>query len=525
MLLQRRAEAAPDGILIQDVSGRSVTNAEFHASALKVADALSSLGVGKGDYVITLFDNGIHAQRIWIGIAWSGAVEVPVNPEFQGRILTYSLNDSQAATIITSGSCLESIRKIWHELPHLKNVITVDECDQDPQIGNISLADLEANAPCRRHTAPSLEDPYGVIYTSGTTGASKGVLSPWGSLQYSVLNQIFASDLTQAYDDPAFYSPWPVFHASGRTGLAFAAHRNARLVMRDRLSTSAFWRDIKEYRCTHTHLLGLAGWLMAQAPTPTDADNPLERVLMNPVIAEFKEFERRFGVTVSTGWGMTEIGFPLADGPLGDARTCGKLAPVYEARIVDESDHEVPAGTPGEFVVKPHRPWLLFRGYLNKPEATNARWQDGWFHTEDVLRADEHGNYYFVDRLSDYIRVRGNNVSSVELEAEIRAHPEVAEVAAVGISSAQLPKELSASGGEDEILILVQKTSPGSLTEDQLFADLAEHLPKYMLPRFIQFVDDFPRTPTGKIQKKLLKAETLKPGIWDRASRMMRLDP
>jgi crotonobetaine/carnitine-CoA ligase len=523
VLLRRRAEDDPDGLLIQDVRGPSITNAAFHAAAMDVANALASLGVGAGDCVVTLNDARIEAHACWIGISWLGAMEVPVNPEFRGNSLIYGISDSRARVLITSNIHLEKVWGVRDQLPHIEQILTLDAEALEAFPGVRTLGSLAAVAPRHDYPDPQLMDPYAVIYTSGTTGPSKGVVVPWGSLEYAVLDRLYAGDRPEDYVDPAFYSPWPMFHSSGRTGLAFAALRGGRFVIRERLSASAFWDDVRRFGCTHAHLLGVAGYLFVQPPQPDDADNPLKRVLMNPVIDEYREFERRFGVVVSTGWGMTEIGFPTAASDLPNARTCGKLSPLYDARLVDDDGQDVAEGAVGQLIIRPRRPWLLLKEYLGKPEATAKGWRDGWFFTGDALRRDGDGFYYFVDRVADYLRVRGENVSSVELENEVRAHPDVSDVAAVGVQSAlaaaaaegAIPR---AATREDEIKLVVLRYPGSTLSERQLFEFLAPRVPRFMAPRFIEFVDELPRTPTGKIQKKALRTEILSARTWDRVA-------
>lgn len=519
-ILMQRAHADPDGPLIQDVRGAAIANADFHAQALQVASALIDLGVQPGDCVATMADPRIEAYLAWIGICWAGGMEVPVNPEFRGNSLTYGISDSRAKILITTNAYLQKIRNARADLPHVTHILTLDPIVPDGFDEIQALPGLMAAAPMRAFPEPQLTDPYAVIYTSGTTGPSKGVVVPWGSIQYSAMDRLFAGDRPTDHDDPAFYSPWPMFHSSGRTGMVFAAAYGGRFVIRERLSVSAFWDDIRRFQCTHAHLLGVANFLFVQPERPDDADNPLRRVLMNPVLPEYREFQQRFGVVISTGWGMTEIGFPTAASDLPNARTCGRMSALYDARIVDDAGHDVQPGDVGQLVIRPKRPWLLAREYLNKPEANVKGWRDGWYQTGDALRCDAEGYYYFVDRVADYMRVRGNNVSSVEVETEVRAHPAIADVAAVGIEAppAQGAAGLRATVSEDEIKLVVMLKEGAQLTERDLFDFLIARLPRFMMPRFIQFVADMPRTPTGKIQKKKLRADPITPTVWDRVA-------
>ena len=161
-------------------------------------------------------------------------------------------------------------------------------------------------------------------------------------------------------------------------------------------------------------------------------------------------------------------------------------------------------------------------GYFNNAEATAAKWQNGWLHTGDALRRDLEGNYYFVDRKSDYLRTRGNNVSSLEVEAEVRAHPDIADCACIAVPSdlARITGDTTRAAvmGDDDIKIVASRSPDSTLGEAELLSFLIPRLPRYMVPRYVEFVDDFPRTPTGKIQKSVLRQTALHAAGWDRVA-------
>jgi crotonobetaine/carnitine-CoA ligase len=496
VLLARRAERDPEGVLVEHVGGRVHRNAEFHTDATGVARGLAAIGVRAGDRVAVMLDAEPIAHVCWMGIAWLRALEVPINPVLRGDLLRHVLHDSGAVLVITTADLVERISGQSPELPALRGIVTVDAAPVGQrEVSVTSLADLVTHE-AETGPAPSERDTYSVIYTSGTTGPSKGVVMPWANLHVSA-RQMFPGDEPGSYSGGAFYSPWPTFHSAAKIGLLYAGVFDLRLVMRTRFSVSEFWRDVRAHRCTHAHLIGLAGLLMAATPEPGDADNPLRRVLVNPMPPEFREFEARFGVRVSTGWGMTEIGFPLSTGDPVDSDTCGRLSPLYEARIVDDQDYELPDGEVGELVIRARRPWLMLDRYLGRWEATARAWRNGWFHTGDALRRDGEGNYYFVDRIADYVRTRGNNVSSLEVEAQVQAHPEVAGCACIGV-----PAELA---GDQDVKIFVIPVPGSALTTPRLIEFLTERVPSYMVPRYVEFVDDLPRTPTGKVRKSRLR--------------------
>ena len=525
-LMARRAEQAPDGILIEEVGAVPCRNAEFHRRSLAVADALATLGVGPGDTVAVMLEACTLAHVCWIGIAWLRALEVPINPEFRGATLVHALNDPKARILITTNALLERVSQVQPQLSALSLVITIDEHAPASTLKVITLREALARAVSRAHAAPDVSDPYAVVYTSGTSGPSKGVVVPWANIQAAIAQQ-FPDDHIAAYDDPAFYCPWPTFHASGKVGLVFAVIKQARLVLRRRLSISAYWHDVGKHRCTHTQMMGLAGLLMAQPPSEAETRTPLRRVLMNPVIPDFRAFEQRFGVRVSTGWGATEIGFPISTSELPNDRSCGRLSADYEVRIVDDLDRDVADGEAGQLIIRARRPGLMMIGYHGRPEATAKAWRNGWFHTGDAMRRDGDGYYYFVDRVADYMRVRGNNVSSFEVEAEVLGHPEVQECAAIAVPSGiatvstQQARQAQQRGDlalDDDIKVVVVRRPGSTLSPEDLMRYLMPRMPRFMLPRYIELADALPRTPTGKVRKQALRDRPLDEATWDRAA-------
>jgi crotonobetaine/carnitine-CoA ligase len=255
-------------------------------------------------------------------------------------------------------------------------------------------------------------------------------------------------------------------------------------------------------------------YLLAAPPSEDDRNVPLKFIWSAPLIPETKEFMDRFDVTVNTGFGSTETGGPLAgieiDG--SNLRSCGKLNADprgYEIRLVDEIDGEVPTGEVGELIVRASCPWTLNVGYYRNPEATAEAWRNGWFHTGDAMTRDADGNYYFVDRFKDCIRRKGENISSFELEAYARSYPGVAESAAVGVPDPT---------GEQEVKIFIVPKPGETVDLDALGTWLAEQMPKFMIPRYLETVEEFPKTPaTGRIQKSVLRTLAAGAAQWDRA--------
>jgi len=215
-------------------------------------------------------------------------------------------------------------------------------------------------------------------------------------------------------------------------------------------------------------------------------------------------------------YSMTEMSIPLFCGPdLDRVGQCGnKAREGVQIKIVDAHDIEVEDGQAGELVVRCDDPWVMMHGYLNNPAATAKVWQNGWFHTGDMFRRDPDGEYIFVDRSKDVVRRRGENVSSFEVETAMSGFPGIREVAIVAAKS-----ELS----EDEILAVVSPVPGGSVDPVELLAYLRPKLPHFMIPRYIRFVDDLPRTTTAKIMKAELRNEGVTSDTWDRESHGIKI--
>ena len=217
---------------------------------------------------------------------------------------------------------------------------------------------------------------------------------------------------------------------------------------------------------------------------------------------------------------MTEIGAVLRTKNYthGDWRSCGQMRegrPGYVLRVVDDNDEEVATGEVGELIVRCEEPWCMNVGYYGMPEKTAESWRNGWFHTGDGFKVDCDGNFFFVDRLKDAIRRRGENISSFEVEGYVNEHPDVAETAAIGV-----PSELT----EDEVKVLVVRKPESTLTEQELVEYLIPKMPRFMVPRYVEFVDGLPKTEaTSRTQKVKLRENAINEKTWDREAAGVKL--
>jgi crotonobetaine/carnitine-CoA ligase len=506
-LIAQHARNDPERIFLQHVDGPEISFGALHAQAMRWAGGLQALGVTRGDTVLVMLPNGIAAVAAWLAASWAGAMEVPVNTGYQGRILEYILNNSTAKVLITCREFLERIDSVASGPNELVTVIVVDD-DAPAQLRLKKVLPartaLDA-APVVVAEGPAHYDIATIVYTSGTTGPSKGVMMPWAQCHAMATGCIPLDDLGP---DDAWYVPFPLFHMSGKHALYAAALIGARYVLRAQFSTGSFWSDVRRYRCTTSLLIGTTGSFVASLPASSqDRTHPLRNVLMAPLPADVDAFRKRFGLRVATVFNMTEISSPIMSRFDVFGRSCGRLRAGYEVRIVDDHDEEVEVGQVGEIIVRAHNPWVLNAGYFRMPEKTVEAWRNGWFHTGDFGRVDADGHYYYLDRKKDSLRRRGENISSMELEAVISDHPEILESAVIGV-----PSEF----GEDEVKACITTSNGDAFDPQSLIDFLLPRVPRFMLPRYIEVMAALPRTPTEKVRKDVLRQTGVTDRTWDR---------
>lgn len=511
-VLESHASVRPDQVFLQHVDGSSRTFGELDHDVRQWAAALSSLGVRAGDTVVAMLDNSFESAFMWLAVARLGAIEVQINTAYLGPILTHVVNNSAATVAVVGGRFVDRFVEVAADLDSLRTLVVVGPADVGPargEHGGLEIVDaetlLEAGHAQPALVRPAPHDTACILYTSGTTGPSKGVIIPWAQVHATATGCVPLDGLGSA---DAWYSPFPMFHMSGKLALYASALFGGRFVLRGAFKTDEFWDDIRRFECTTTMLIGSTPAFVWNLPEdPGDRAHPLRNVLMAPTPDDPDAFMTRFGFRIATVFNMTEISCPIMSGwDLGPKGSAGRLRTGYEVRIVDEHDREVGPGELGEIIVRSDEPWMLMAGYWRNPEATASAWRNYWFHTGDAGRYDEDGHFYFVDRIKDAIRHRGENVSSMELEAVINDYPDIVEAAAVGV-----PSEY----GEEDIKVFV--VPAGDDFDPVIMMEyLSTRLPRFMMPRYVVAVSDLPKTPTEKVRKHELRARTDADGVWDR---------
>ena len=516
--LARWAAIDPDQIALEHVDGQSLTYAELDHDGRTWASALQRIGVGVGTHVATLLPNIFDAHRTMLGLAWLRAVEVPLNTGYTGRMLEYTLEYSDTEVLVTTSTFLDQVEQIAPRLPLLRAVVVVEEAQRasrplasgTDRVQILSRDDfLTGCEPAVDPPGPEVWDTACLLFTSGTTGPSKAVINPWGLVVQ--MCSWFPEDTLAPRD--GLYSAMPLFHNSGRSQFNYVITHGARFVIRDKFSATNCWDDVRKTNCTTLCLVGpLTSLLYAAPPRDDDATTPVRNVLLGPMIPDMEGFEKRFNVRVCTCYGQTEIGSPVATpwehGPWAN---CGRTRdnwPFHEVRLVDEHDQPVPTGQTGEMIVRSPEPWSLNLGYYKMPEKTVEAWRNGWFHTGDVFKQDEDGWYYFVDRLNDAIRRRGENISSFEVENYVVSYDDVVDCTAIGVRTEH---------GDEEVMACVIVHDREKFEPAALIKYLEADMPRFMIPRYVQVLDDFPRNETtGRVRKNELRDQGVTDATWDR---------
>lgn len=505
--LEKWAKDRPDKVFIHFDSGEAWTYRETLDHARRAAAGLAGLGVKENDVIFVLLPNGPDFIKAWFGANFLGAAIAAPNTAMRGAVLQHLITLSDAAVGVVDAQYLERFEGL--SLGRLQKIIVAGDIDTpaSSQFEQYPISDcFDAADP---DTAPRvIVEPWQaqfILFTSGTTGPSKGAIVTYVQMH----DMIYATASGRLDENDVYLASTPLFHVGGSRVVNGMLLLGGTVVLLATFKTSTFWQTVRRYKATACVLIGaIARFLEDQPPAPDDADNPLRLASMSPLVRDPGAFSRRFGVDIITSYGMSELSVPIMSeiNPT-DPDSCGRLRPGYEARIVDENDLEVPEGKAGELILRAERPWTISPGYWHMPEATAAVWRNGWFHTGDRFRRNAQGDYYFVDRQKDAIRRRGENISSFEVEAEVLTHPDVKDVAAIGVPSPQ---------GEQDILIVVVPQTASTPDPEALLHYLRPRMAYYMLPRYIRFVDDLPRTPSARVQKHLLRDEGITTDSWDR---------
>jgi crotonobetaine/carnitine-CoA ligase len=508
-LLEEKAALSPDQtFLIFD--DQRFTLGQLNAWSNRIAHGLLSMRIGPGSHVSVMLPNSPRWLAVYFALQKIGAGIVPINVSLRGEGLAYILDHSDSRALVIDPAHAPDLDEIRERIPKVHRIIfdTADVPDFPLPVGAIRLADLEASRDDDPLLAIDGDAVCALMYTSGTTGLPKGVV-----MRYANADASRTEPLAQLFYKPedTLYTCLPLFHANALfLSTMCALHAGARLALGRRFSASRFWDETRRYGATTFNALGaMIPILMKQPPRADDAENPVRFVLSAACPANVWEaFENRFGVKIIECYGAVDgagfLTFNFGNAPVG---SIGQPPPGVEARIVDPNGLEVEIGTPGELTFRIDDPQERRVEYYKNPEASGAKVRAGWLHTGDIVYRDTDGNLYFVDRLNDCMRRRGENVSSYEVEREINAHPAVLESAVFGV-----PSEL----GEDDIMAVVVPRPGATLRPEALISFLEGRMAGFMIPRYVDLRAEIPKTETHRVQKTQLKRSGVTATTWDR---------
>ena len=498
--LEKNARVYPNRTaVIYQADNTRATYRELVGRVYRMANGLMGLGIRKGDRVAIIQDNCFEWLEMYVAIGKIGAVATPLNYRLIGRELADLINHSESSALIVGQNFVEAILPLKDKMPSLRNYIVLGE-NVDGMVNYKEL--LDSSSSLRPEVVVSRDDLFCLLYTGGTTGRPRGVMLTHQNL-FSVCITFLIEWGIPHHDDvnmivtPLFHtgSNWPLF-----AGFMMG---NTQVILKG-ADFKTMFQTIEKEKVTYSLWLSAIVGLLINDPQMKEYDLSSLKLVMTgggPLgEPQLKRLIDLLGCRVAHGGGQTETGdichIRLEDhlnGPTERLGSAGQEAFNIEMKVVDEDDNEVSPGGVGELCAKGE---AVMQGYWRMPEETEKSMRGGWQHTGDLVRIDEEGFIYYVDRLKDMIKSGGENVYSKELEDVIYALPQVAEVAVIGV-----PDE---KWGESVKALVILKEGE-RITEKEIIAHCRERLSGFKCPKSVDFHDQFPKTGLGKIAKNVLR--------------------
>ncbi|QQO23724.1 AMP-binding protein [Bradyrhizobium diazoefficiens] len=476
--------------------GTDTTYIQLERRAMEFAGALIGAGVQPGDRVGLMLGQSVEHIELFLAIAWIGAIVVPFSVHLKSAGLELQLSSAKPRVMVANRLHADSIRAALSTVEQSATIVWFE--DGADSAGEFHLDGLlRASRAVVTPVTRTLDDPVAIMYTSGTTGAPKGAV---GSERYYWVGAKSTGIISDAHRDDVFHFWEPFYHGSAWFVIMLALHKGLKLHMVERFSASRLWDQVREAGATKLHYLGgLANIILAQQPTASERDNPVSIAWGAACPPDaWRKFEERFQLIVREGYGLTEAGMFSHINLRGVLGSMGTPIDELQSWIADEHGNRVGPGVVGELVLRPQLATQTMTCYWNEPQKTAEVIRDGCIYTGDLAMVDEEGNYFFKGRKKDAMRRRGENISAWEVERVVNAAPGVEESAVIGVDS-----EL----GEQEIMALVKLREGAEPDPFSLIKFCAERLAYYQVPRFIQFVDEFPRGPSQRIVKREIKVD------------------
>ena len=494
-----------DFFIFQDRDGgvETFTYRQFNEKINQTANMFLREGVAFGERVAVQMHTCPEFLMCLFGLAKIGAVTVPMNEQYLQAECEYALDVCEIERAVVEPCYVELYGDIHAGGRLPKGISVARTTDPMEARGHCIFAELidAEDTVLAEQRALTPDDVCEVLFTSGTTSNPKGVLLTHGNMVYSGYYGDWETSMTSS---DRMLTTMPACHSNFQlAALTPVLTARATLIVVEKYSASRFWSQVREYRATLAQCVAMMlRTLMLQPTDPDERDHSLRDMLyFLPVSAREKEaFEERFGVRILNTYGSTEsIGWVLTDPPTGERKwpSVGRVGLGYEAKIIDENGNELPANRVGEICVKGVPGRSLMLGYLGNEKATaEALSGDGWLRMGDKGYYDEEGWFFFVDRKSNMIKRAGENISTTEIEEILTEHPAVKEAAVIGV-----PDDIR----DEAVKAFILPEDDAHIDQEDIIEYCRRNMAAFKVPSFIEVVDDFPRTCSMKIEKRLLR--------------------
>jgi O-succinylbenzoate-CoA ligase len=498
LFLSKRAALSPTvEALVEVEKGRRFTYAELDARANRIAQVLQAKGVQKGDRVALLLMNGVEYVEAYFGAAKIGAVMVPLNWRLVPDELEFIIGDSGSVVLIWGEEFDDSVKALHgRDLP-VKHWLRAGDASSLPDWAD----DYDAVTSAAPTDEPEIhgdeDDLLFIMYTSGTTGLPKGAVHTHGTMAWASLTINMTADMR--YRD-RYLQLLPLFHVGALTPATAAIHRGGSVIVMRAFDPTRVFQVIEDEEITTGLAVPAMLQVMLQVPAHKTADTSRVRWFMSgaaPVPVSLIETYAELGIEIHQVYGLTETCGPAClISPEEAIAKAGSTGPAFfhtDVRVVNEDGKDVEPGEIGEVIIRgPH----IMKEYWNRPEATADTIKDGWLYSGDGATIDKEGFVYIQDRIKDMIISGGENIYPAEIENVLVAHPGIAEAAVIGMPSEKW--------GESPAAIIVP-AAEGAPTAEEVLEYCQGKLARFKQPQVIEFTDEIPRNPTGKILKRILR--------------------